>query len=156
MYNAVNLETFSMSKEVDFGKVQSMNFAFTGTAVTDIPSLSPPFYRTGSFTGCWANCTKLKYYRSGFIKITATNSDAPFQDAFFNCALTPESIEGVLEDVSWFSVFNDGSNGQPAPPAVTQVNVSGGTNAPYSQWTAGAKQSLTALEARGWTVLYNE
>jgi hypothetical protein len=94
--------------------------------------------RTGLYR-TWFGCSALTDYPANqFDNVTATD----FDEAFTNCALTPQSIENILVSINTANT----SNGN--------LGLSGGTNAVKTSWTANANTAYDALVARGWTITF--
>jgi hypothetical protein len=66
-----------------------------------------------------------------------------FQGAFTGCALTAASIENIL-----VSLDANGARG-------VTLNMTGGTNAAKTTWTAAANTAFTNLTTKGWTITRN-
>ena len=110
--------------------------------LTTFPKLE--FTAAYNFRSAWKNCTSLTDFPPNmFDKTRDFSSTANFNNAWSNCALTAQSIENIL-------VSLDANGGT----AVT-LTISGGTNAAYSTWSQAAKDALTSLQNKSWTVAYN-
>lgn len=112
------------------------------SSLTTFPKLD--FTAATKFNGAWNNCTSLAHFPPKMFDKTgdfsATNN---FTSAWNNCALTAQSIENILVSLD--------TNGDTAIP----LTISGGTNASYSTWSQAAKDALTSLQGKSWTVTYN-
>ena len=112
------------------------------SSLTTFPKLD--FTASTKFNGTWNNCTSLADFPPKMFdktgNFTSTNN---FSSAWNNCALTAQSIENIL-----VSLDTNGVTGIP-------LTISGGTNASYSTWSQAAKDALTSLQNKSWTVAYN-
>ena len=110
--------------------------------LTTFPKIE--FTAANRFNAAWKDCTSLTDFPPHmFDKTRHFSSSAYFNNAWSNCALTAQSIENIL-----VSLDANGST------AVT-LTISGGTNAAYSTWSQAAKDALTSLQGKSWTVTYN-
>ena len=66
-----------------------------------------------------------------------------FGDAWFNCALTAQSIENIL-----VSLDTNGATG-------ITLTISGGTNAAKTTWSTAAVTAYDNLIVKGWTISFN-
>lgn len=140
---------FSTFPALNFSSATAVGRAWTGCSnLTEFPALSAaqrfssamvsgssPY---GGFQGAWAGCTSLTTFPPNIFDdvINCTR----FDEAFFNCALTAQSIENILVSIDTANT----SNGT--------LGINGGTNAGQSTWTAAATTAYTNLIARGWTI----
>ena len=110
--------------------------------LTTFPKLD--FTAANKFTSAWKNCTSLTDFPPNmFDKTRDFSSTTNFNNAWSSCALTAQSIENIL-----VSLDTNGSTG-------VTLTISGGTNAAYSTWSQAAKDALTSLQGKSWTVTYN-
>jgi len=66
-----------------------------------------------------------------------------FNEAFFFCALTAQSIENIL-----VSLDTNGATG-------ITLSIDGGTNAAKTTWSAAAVTAYDNLIVKGWTISFN-
>ena len=112
------------------------------SSLTAFPKLD--FTKSTKFNGAWNGCTSLADFPPKmFDKTGSFSSTNNFFLAWNNCALTAQSIENILVSLD--------TNGD---TAIT-LTISGGTNASYSTWSQAAKDALTSLQGKSWTVTYN-
>ena len=91
-----------------------------------------------AFNGCTGITTFINQNPAvGFTTITSMTN------AFLNCSLNADSIENIL-----VSCDNGGKS-------TITLNINGGTNAAYSTWSITAKNALTSLQGKSWTISYN-
>jgi hypothetical protein len=74
---------------------------------------------------------------------TGTLSTNAFNNAWFDCALTAQSIENILVSLD----TNGASN--------ITLNINGGTNAGKTTWSTAANTAYTSLINKGWTISFN-
>lgn len=110
--------------------------------LTTFPKLD--FTAAYRFNSAWKNCSSLTDFPPHmFDKTRDFSSTNNFNNAWSNCALTAQSIENIL-----VSLDTNGSTG-------VTLTIDDGTNAAYSTWSQAAKDALTSLQGKGWTVSYN-
>ena len=128
---------------IETKNISSFESVCEGCALlTAFPRLD--FAASNKFTSAWKNCTSLTDFPPNmFDKTRDFSSTSHFNNAWYNCALTAQSIENIL-----VSLDANGST------SVT-LTISGGTNAAYSTWSQAAKDALTSLQNKSWTVAYN-
>lgn len=109
--------------------------------LTSFPALN---LSSGSdFREAWANCVALTTFPADMFNTTGPLIGAAFNNAFANCALTPESIENILVSLD----ANGASN--------IELALDGGTNAAKPNWTNAANTAYDNLIAKGWTISFN-
>ena len=128
---------------IEVKMINTFENAFDGcSSMTAFPKIDTT--RSNRFTSAWKNCSSLTDFPPNmFDKTRDLSSSTYFNNAWSNCALTAQSIENIL-----VSLDTNGST------AVT-LTISGGTNAAYSTWSQAAKDALTSLQGKSWTVSYN-
>jgi len=118
------------------------NFCQGCSSLTAFPGLD--FTTAYKFTSAWRDCTSLADFPPNMFDktgdFTSTNN---FSNAWANCALTAQSIENIL-----VSLDANGDTG-------ISLGLNSGTNAAYSTWSQAAKDALTSLQNKTWTVTYN-
>ena len=105
-----------------------------------------PLLDTSSGTNiasAWRGCTNLTTFPANMFDTTGTLSATAFSNAWFNCALTAQSIENIL-----VSLDTNGATG-------ITLGISGGTNANTSTWSAAANAAWLSLDAKGWVITQN-
>ena len=120
------------------------NFGFTWQtckALTTFPSLN--FGSATTFRNAWQNCSVLANFPADMFDSTGTLASNAFFRSFENCSLTAQSIENILT-----SLDTNGATG-------IQLHIGGGSNASYSTWSQAAKDALTSLQGKSWSVTYN-
>ena len=120
------------------------NFQYTWqtcSALTTFPSLD--FGNGTSFRNAWQYCTLLADFPADMFDSTGTLASNAFFKSFENCSLTAQSIENILT-----SLDTNGATG-------IQLHIGGGSNASYSTWSQAAKDALTSLQGKSWSVTYN-
>ena len=135
-----SLEAFP---SVETKNISNFENAWWGcSSLTAFPKLD--FTSATKFTGAWNGCTSLADFPPKmFDKTGDFSSTNNFSNAWNNCALTAQSIENIL-----VSLDTNGDTGIP-------LTISGGTSASYSTWSQAAKDALTNLQNKSWTVTYN-
>ena len=120
------------------------NFGFTWQTcqkLTTFPSLD--FGSGTTFRNAWHNCSALANFPADMFDSTGTLASNAFFRGFENCSLTAQSIENILT-----SLDTNGATG-------IQLHIGGGSNASYSTWSQAAKDALTSLQGKSWSVTYN-
>ena len=74
---------------------------------------------------------------------TGTLTSTAFNSAWYNCALTAQSIENIL-----VSLDTNGATG-------ITLGIDSGTNANTSTWSAAANAAWLSLDAKGWNITQN-
>lgn len=110
-------------------------------ALTSFPALN--FTSGTQFRNAWQTSDALANFEANMFDSTGTLASNAFFRAFENCSLTAQSIENILT-----SLVTNGATG-------IQLHINGGANAAYSTWSQAAKDALTSLQSRSWTVSYN-
>jgi hypothetical protein len=137
--NCTGLTSFPL---INTSAVTSFTGAWQGcSGLTSFPSLS--FAAATAFNLTWLNCTNLSSFPANMFNTTGTLISGAFANAFTSCALTAASIENILTSL----VTNGQSN--------ITLDLSGGTNAGASTWTANAITAYNTLISRGWTITRN-
>jgi len=124
-----------------------------------------PFSKFGiEFQDTWSGCSNLKDFPPGMFDNIFRNSGNSFpsgssvdqfgqtqrmRGAFQGCALTPTSIENILVSLTK-TKFKDGT-----PSEYIGIDISGGTNAGKSTWTANAISAYNTLISRNWQITFN-
>jgi hypothetical protein len=96
-----------------------------------------------NFAGAWNECSSLETFPAAMFDITGPLKSDAFNNAFSNCALTPESIENILVSLD----TNGASN--------IELVMDGGTNAAKPDWTDAANAAYDNLIEKGWTISFN-
>ena len=116
------------------------------------PSLN--FGSGTTFRNAWQHCTALANFPANMFHDPATgnaNTGTLVSNAFFKafegCALTADSIKNILMSLD--------ANGQNAGGSGISLHIGGGSNAGHSSWHQDAKDALTSLQNKNWTVTYN-
>jgi len=120
------------------------NFNSTWKECTSLSSF--PLINTSSgttFLAAWSDCTALTDFPAGMFNFTGLLKPDAFNEAFANCALTPESIENILVSLD--------TNGASS----IELSIDGGTNAAKASWTDAANTAYDNLIAKGWTISLN-
>ena len=120
------------------------NFGFTWqncAKLTTFPSLD--FGSGTTFRNAWQSCSVLANFPADMFDSTGTLASNAFFKGFESCSLTAQSIENILT-----SLDTNGATG-------IQLNINGGSNASYSTWSQAAKDALTSLQGKSWSVTYN-
>ena len=78
---------------------------------------------------------------------TGTLATNAFHNAFSGCRLTADAIKNILMSLD--------ANGQNANGVGISLHIGGGQNAAHSSWHQDAKDALTSLQNKNWTVTYN-
>ena len=121
------------------------SFAFAwvnASSLTSFPSCD--FSSATSFTFTWSGCSSLTTFPANMFDTTGTLSSNAFGQAWTNCALTAQSIENILVSLD----TNGTSN--------IDLNISGGTNAAKTTWSAAANTAYNNLITKGWTIAHND
>lgn len=121
--------------KIDISSGEEFGLTWVGCGFTSFPALN--FKSATSFYGTWSNCTNLVNFPASVLANCPSNY---FPYAWDNCALSQESVNGILE-------FLDAA-GQTGGV----VGISGGTSASPRGTGSAAKASL---QAKGWTVTTN-
>ena len=131
------------------------NFQFTWQScakLTTFPSLN--FVSGTSFRNAWQHCSALANFPANMFHDPATGNaktgtlaSNAFFKAFEGCSLTADSIKNILMSLD--------ANGQNAGGSGISLHIGGGTNAGHSSWHQDAKDALTSLQNKNWTVTYN-
>tara|TARA_A100001011_G_scaffold132342_1_gene139440 strand:+ start:362 stop:1279 length:918 start_codon:yes stop_codon:yes gene_type:complete len=118
------------------------NFCWGLNLLTTFPALD--FSAASKFNGAWYGCTSLAHFPPNmFDKTGDFFTGNNFTNAWTNCALTAQSIENIL-----VSLDTNGDTG-------IVLSINSGSNAAYSTWSQAAKDALTSLQGKSWTVAYN-
>ena len=127
---------------INTGNGTSFEFTWQSCAkLTTFPSLN--FGSGTSFRNAWQHCSALANFPADMFDSTGTLASNAFFKAFEYCALTAQSIENIL-----VSLDTNGDTG-------IQLHISSGSNASYSTWSQAAKDALTSLQGKSWSVTYN-
>jgi len=95
------------------------------------------------FSRGWYKCSGLSSFPANMFDATGTLSTNAFTNAWFNCALTAQSIENILVSLD----TNGASN--------ITLGINGGTNAGKTTWSTAANTAYTNLINKGWTISFN-
>ena len=109
--------------------------------LTTFPSLN--FGSATTFRQAWQDCHALTTFPANMFDSTGSLASNAFFRAFEDCSLTAQSIENILT-----SLDTNGATG-------IQLHIGGGSNASYSTWSQAAKDALTSLQGKSWSVTYN-
>ena len=109
--------------------------------LTTFPSLD--FGKATTLRNAWQHCSVLANFPADMFDSTGTLASDAFFKSFDNCSLTAQSIENILT-----SLDTNGATG-------IQLDINGGSNASYSTWSQAAKDALTSLQGKSWSVTYN-
>ena len=135
-----SLKTFPLVETKGIGNFE--NFCHSCSSLTAFPRLD--FTAGYKFNSAWYRCTSLAYFPPKMFDKTGDLSGTNnFSNAWTDCALTAQSIENIL-----VSLDANGDTG-------ISLGLSQGTNAAYSTWSQAAKDALTSLQGKSWTVTYN-
>ena len=110
-------------------------------SLTTFPALN--FSSATTFRVCWIRCYQLSSFPANVFDSTGTLASNAFNQAFRYCSLSAQSIENILT-----SLDTNGATG-------IQLHINDGYNASYSTWSQAAKDALTSLQGKSWTVSYN-
>ena len=132
-----------------FNAPNCTNFSQMFLNCVDMTEMNPTIpkitYSKGeTFSSAWEGCSSLETFPAGMFDITGPLRSDAFNNAFANCALTPESIENILVSLS--------ANADKGVNTNIQLSLDGGTNAPKSEWTDAANVAYDNLIAKGWTI----
>jgi hypothetical protein len=141
---AIEDTSFSFLADFDFSEVTNFNKIFQYCqSMESFPSidLSSVF----NFHYAWNNCIALKDFPANMFDNTPPITEYPdltsFGRAFYNCLLTPQSIENILVSLD----VNGQSN--------LELGIERG-NSPKPTWTPAANAAFDNLIAKGWTITY--
>ena len=138
---------------INTGSGTNFQYSWSGCEkLTTFPSLD--FGSGTAFRQAWQNCSELANFpanmfhdpATGYAKTGTLVSNAFFR-AFEGCALTADSIKNILMSLD--------ANGQNAGGSGISLHIGGGSNAGHSSWHQDAKDALTSLQNKNWTVTYN-
>jgi len=128
--------------EIDTGK--GTNFGNAWVDCRKLAAFPPLDFSSGTdFRKAWADCVSLATFPANMFDITGQLRGDAFDDAFTDCALTPESIENILVSLD----TNGASN--------IELVMDGGTNAAKTDWTDAANTAFDNLISKGWTISFN-
>ena len=120
------------------------NFSFTWQTCTELTTFPSLDFGSGTtFRNAWQHCSVLANFPANMFDSTGTLASNAFFRSFDQCSLTAQSIENILT-----SLDTNGATG-------IQLHIDGGSNASYSTWSQAAKDALTSLQGKSWTVSYN-
>ena len=137
--NCSSLTSFPL---IDTSSGNSFAFAWVNaSSLTSFPSCD--FSSATSFTFAWSDCSSLTTFPANMFDTTGTLESNAFAQAWANCALTAQSIENILVSLD----TNGTSN--------IDLNISGGTNAAKTTWSAAANTAYNNLITKGWTIAHN-
>ena len=134
-FNLKSIPLFDTSNCTNFSA-----FARLCVTVESFPSLD-----FSSATSCGYMChamTMLKHFPANMFD-TCTMGANFLHFGFVGCDLTVQSVENIL-----LSVDTNGATGN-------TLAIQSGSNAAYSTWSQAAKDALTSLQGKSWTVTYN-
>ena len=111
------------------------------SGITTFPSLD--FSSGTNFVAAWRDSTSLTTYPANRFDSTGTLVSTAFNNSWFNCALTAQSIENILTSLDTNGAQN-----------ITLV-INGGTNAAKTTWSTAANTAYNNLITKGWTISFN-
>ena len=119
------------------------NFSTTwsSTGITTFPSLD--FSSGTTFAGGWRESTSLTTYPANRFDSTGTLVSTAFNNSWFQCALTAQSIENILTSLDTNGAQN------------ITLGIQGGSNAAKSTWSTAANTAYNNLITKGWTISFN-
>lgn len=146
--SATNLGSMyrNISGVTELPTIDTSNVTNFGSTWRDCDIITfPSFYNFSSattFGDGWRSSDVVNFPANMFDN-TGTLSSIAFRNAFNGCDLTAQSIENILT-----SLDTNGATG-------IELHINGGTNAAYSTWSQAAKDALTSLQGKSWSVTYN-
>jgi hypothetical protein len=144
-----NLTSLTVSSSADFSGVTNIASFVRETGLTSFPYFLTS--STISAASAWRDTSSLTDFPANFFDhIEFTTGTSPFNNAWLNSALSPESIGNILTSLDTMTLLPTDS-----PITNTNITISGGTNASYSTWGTAAQAALASLQAKGWNVAYN-
>lgn len=96
-----------------------------------------------TFAYAWFGCNSLVHFPANMFDNTGTLISGAFHQAFGGASLSAQSIENILT-----SLDTNGATG-------ISLSIDQGNNAAYSTWSQAAKDALSNLQGKSWTVSYN-
>ena len=137
--NCSSLTSFPL---IDTSSATNFATAWRGCGnLTSFPSIdassSTSLYRS------WLECSSLANFPANMFDTTGTLVANAFDQAWFGCALTAQSIENILVSLD----TNGASN--------INLGINGGTNAAKTTWSAAAVTAYDNLIVKGWTIAFN-
>ena len=126
---------------IDTSNVTSFSATWRGCDIITFPSFYD-FSSATSFSEGWRSAGIINFPANMFDN-TGTLSSNAFSNAFNGSILTAQSIENILT-----SLDTNGATG-------VDLHIGSGSNAGYSTWSQAAKDALTSLQGKSWTVTYN-
>ena len=135
----------SCRKLASFPSINTANgttfqFSWQNCVFTTFPSLN--FGSGTTFRNAWQYCQSLANFPADMFDSTGTLASNAFFRSFENCSLTAQSIENILT-----SLDTNGATG-------IELHIGGGSNASYSTWSQAAKDALSSLQGKSWSVTY--
>ena len=135
---------FSLKEIPLFDTSSCTNFAHMCSSCCRINSFPAIDCSLGTtFAYAWHGCSSLVEFPANLFDNTGTLISGAFHQSFAGAALSVQSIENVLT-----SLDTNGATG-------VTLHIGGGRNAAYSTWSQAAKDALTSLQGKSWTVTYN-
>ena len=126
---------------IDTSNVTGFTAVWRSCIITTFPSFYD-FSSGTNFNEGWRG-SSVQNFPANMFDSTGTLTTSAFQNAFNGCSLTAQSIENILT-----SLDTNGATG-------ANLHIGGGSNASYSTWSQAAKDALTSLQGKSWTVTYN-
>jgi hypothetical protein len=112
------------------------------SALTSVPNFTFSSSLSRLDTG-FANCTSLANVPANLFDNCSSVAPIAFSGAWFNCALTAQSIENILVSLDTSGASN------------ITLSIDGGTNAAKTTWSAAAVTAYDNLIVKGWTIAFN-
>lgn len=129
------------------GNIDTSNVAiFTGILRGCNKLATMPFFNASSatsFVSAWRSASNLANFPANVFDTTGTLASNAFNGAWLACALTAQSIENIL-----VSLDTNGATG-------VTLDISGGTNAAKTTWSAAANTAHDNLVLKGWNISAN-
>ena len=126
---------------LDTSSGTTFSTAWKAVGITTFPSLD--FSSGTTFAGGWRESTSLTTYPANRFDSTGTLVSLAFNNSWFQCALTAQSIENILTSLDTNGAQN------------ITLGIHGGTNAAKTTWSTAANTAYTNLINKGWTISYN-
>ena len=137
--NCTNMASFATT---DFSSATSVRRAWQNcTSLTSFPAVD--FSSLNTAIEAWYNCSSLTDYPANQFDTTGTLSSNAFTGAFYQCALTAQSIENILTSLDTNGAQN------------ITLSLNFGTNAGKSTWSSAANTAYNNLITKGWTISFN-
>lgn len=135
-FNCSSLASFPA---IDTSSVTSFVYTwYNCRSLTSFPAINTS--SATNFTSCWQGCNSLANFPANFFDASPCTN---YTNAFYNCALTAQSVENILVSIESAGT----SNGT--------LGIDSGTNAAKTTWSSAATTAYNALVGRGWTIAFN-